>query len=84
MRIIVTRYRTRPGSNVGAYVARGHGRQVSVIDQSLPDPHRTAAERLAVRLVGDGATVTPTGSSPDGQRRTWRVEGSVTDAGVTR
>lgn len=48
--VITTRYKCRPGSNVGAHVATAAGRQRSVIDQSISDPHRAAADALAAVL----------------------------------
>lgn len=70
---ITTRYRTRPGSNVGRYEARTLGRQISVIDQSIADPHREAADRLARIVVGPDAQAMFVSSNDAGTVRRWVV-----------
>lgn len=73
--LIRTAYVKRPGSNVGGYRATLLGRQRTIVDQSLTDPHRVAAETLAAVMADVGMVVTLTGEervlSEDGQRRAF-------------
>lgn len=67
---ITTRYRPRPNSNVGAFVATAQGKQRSIVDQSIADPHRAAADALA-EVIGRKVVGEPRHMTQDGQRRRW-------------
>lgn len=77
---ITTRYRTRPGSNVGRYEARGFGMQRSIIGQPFVGPHRAAARALLDAInekIGGPHNAYTLGqeidSTDDGQRRKFEV-----------
>lgn len=72
---IVVRYQSRPQSNVGKYVARGLGKQASVVNNFTdPDQYLRAAKALADKLGGEVTNDEPTDMSEDGQRRVFNAE----------
>jgi hypothetical protein len=71
---ITVRYKPRPNSNVGKYIATGLGRQASVVNDFTGKQYLRAAKVLAKRL---GASVTsddPVDMSDDGQRQVFEAE----------
>lgn len=70
--IITVKYQSRPGSNVGGYVARTLGKQRMLVDQSVSNPKQGAAQLLADALVeqgilNEGATVREIGMVGSGK-----------------
>lgn len=71
---IVVRYKPRPNSNVGKYVATGAGRQVSVVNNFTENQYVRAAKALAEKLGGSLTSEEPVDMSEDGQRQVFEAQ----------